>query len=190
MSSVLLLAVVVSLGNAQKAPKDAPPPPPPKPAKPPPKTANPKAGVAKAGVPKGANRIVNPANVITRLYSMSSDQRERLIEQMQPQQQERVRKNLAWFDSLPKEQQQMQLRRIQRYEQLTPEKKVEVSELVKQANQLPPARRVVVGRALARLQQVSDQERENILHRPAFQAQFSPEELKIINGLADAWMPQ
>jgi hypothetical protein len=35
---------------------------------------------------------------------------------------------------------------------------------------------------------MTDIQREVTLQRPAFQARFSPEELRIITGLADAWM--
>jgi len=56
------------------------------------------------------------------------------------------------------------------------------------ANQLPGPRKAAVGRELVLLQQMTDQQREATLRRPAFQERFSPEELKIIKGLADAWM--
>jgi hypothetical protein len=45
-----------------------------------------------------------------------------------------------------------------------------------------------VRQALYRLQELTDQQRENTLHRQPFRDQFSPEELRIITILADAWM--
>ena len=186
ISGVVLLVLGVSYARPQKAPKDQPAPQP-APAK---NAAAPKvpAGQPKAGIPKGAARLVNPGNLVTQFYHMTPEQRERNLEKLPPQMQETFRKNLAWFDGLPKEQQQMQLRRIDRFEQLPPEKQIEIRGLIKAANELPPGRRAAVGQALYRLQQMPDQQREATLARPMFQSRFSPEELKIIRGLADAWM--
>jgi hypothetical protein len=144
--------------------------------------------VPKAGIPKGAGRLVNPGNIATRLFHMSPEERDRVLEQLPPQQQENARKTLAWFDGLPPQQQALQLRRLEHFEQLAPQKKAEVKQLVVQANQLPPARKAQVGKALLTLQQMDDQQRETTLRRPAFQNRFSLQELKIIIGLADAWM--
>jgi len=176
MGSILLLVVGASFGTGRQTAKDAPPPPP--------KVGTPK----QEPIPKGAARIVNPGNVATRLFRMTPEQRERALEKLPSQQQESFRKVLEWFDQLPKEQQAIQIRRIERFDQFSPEKKAEVKQLVKAASQLPPPRQAQVRQALYRLQQVSDQERENTLRRPQFQARFSPEELRIVTGLADAWM--
>jgi hypothetical protein len=184
IGGIMLLAVGASFGSDQKAPKDPPPPPPPAA----PKVAPPKGGVPAAGIPRGGQRLVNPTNVVTRLFRMSPEERDRAMEKWQPQQQENAKKLLAWFDSLPNEQQQMQFRRIERFEQLTPEKKAEVRQMFMALQQLPAARKVAVGRELFRLQQMTDQQREATLRRPFFQSRFSPEELRIITGLADAWM--
>jgi hypothetical protein len=184
IGSMLLLAVGAATGSNQKEPKDPPPPPP----SPKTKAARPQAGAPPAGLPKGAQRLVNPGNIATRLFRMTPEERERVLEQLPPQQQDNARKTLAWFDNLPKETQAVQLRRLEHFEQLAPQKKAEVRQLVAQANQLPPARRALVGRALLTLQQMNDQQRENTLRRPAFQNRFSLEELKIIIGLSDAWM--
>jgi len=183
IGSILLLVVGSSLGDGRQPAKDAPPPA--KVARP----APPKGGTPKQQpIPKGAARIVNPGNVVTRLFRMTPEQREQALEKLPPQQQENFRKVLEWFDELPKEQQAIQIRRIERFDQFSPEKKAEVKQLVKAASQLPPPRQAAVRQALFRLQQMSDQERENTLRRPQFQARFSPEELRIVTGLADAWM--
>ena len=182
IGSVLLLVVGASYGDNRQA-KD-PPPPKPAPAKP----AAPKGGVPKAApIPKGAARIVNPSPA-TRLFRMSPEEREHALEKLPPQQAANARKDLQWFDSLPKEQQENQLRRLDRFAQLTQEQRAAVRGMIVEANHLPPARAAAVKQALYRLQQMTDQQRENTLQRPAFQDRFSPEELRIIRGLADAWM--
>jgi hypothetical protein len=120
---------------------------------------------------------------------MSPEEREHALEKLPTEQaRENARKSLAWFDSQPKEAQEMQLRRLDRFAQLTPEQRAEVRGLYVEANHLPPARAAAVRQALYRLQQMTDQQREATLARPAFQARFSPEELRIITRLADAWM--
>src|ERR1035441_5605765 len=117
--------------------------------KPPPsRGASPKKNPANGGVPKVAQRLVNPANPATRLFRMAPEQRERAFEQMNPQQQESARKLMQWFDGLPKEQQTIQLRRLERFEQLPPEQRTEVRGLLKEAQDLSADRRLQVRQAL------------------------------------------
>jgi hypothetical protein len=185
LGSVLLLVVGASYGSSRQGPKDSPKLPPKPPAA---KPAPPKGGVPKA-IPKGAARLVNPANVAARLFRMSPEEREHALEKLPTEQaRENARKLLQWFDSLPKETQELQLRRLDRFAQLTPQQRAEVKGLYVEANSLPPARSAAVRQALYRLQQMTDKEREAILQRPAFQARFSPEELRLITRLSDAWM--
>ena len=184
-----LLAVSAAFARGpQQAPKAKPAPPPHSVAA---KPGQPKGG-APGGAPKaaakGAGRLVNPGNVATRLFRMTPEERDRALEKLPPNQQENARKTLAWFDGLPKEQQANQLRRLEQFAQLPPERKAAVRQMVMAANHLPPPRRVAVGQALLRLQGMTDVEREATLNRPAFQNRFSPEEYRIIAGLADAWM--
>jgi len=189
IGSMLLLVAGVSLGRNRQAPKDAHPPQVTQ------KVAPAKAGQPKAGnpkgqpIPKGAARVVNPGSVAARLFRMSPEEREHALEKLpNEKQRENARALLAWFDGLPKEQQEMQLRRLDRFAQLPPEKRAEARDRLMEFNALPPPRKVLVQRALYRLQEMNDQRRENTMHNPAFEAQFSPDELRIISGLADAWM--
>jgi len=184
IGGILLLVVGVSFGSESQGPKEESPPQP-KPAK----AAPAKGGAPKQQpIPKGAARLVNPSPA-ARLFRMSPEEREHALEKLPTEQaRENARKQLEWFDSLPKDQQAAQLRRLDRFAELTPEKRAEVRGLIVEANHLPPARAAAVRQALFRLQQMSDPERENTLHRPAFEARFSPEELRIITGLSDAWM--
>jgi hypothetical protein len=184
LGAVLLLGAVAGLCNQKPVAKE-PPPPHPAPVK-----AAAKKNAANGGVPKaGAQRLVNPANPATRLFRMTPEQRERAFEQMNPQQQEAARKQVQWFDGLPKEQQAIQLRRIEHFEQLPPEQRAEVRGLLTEANALPPPRRALVRQALGRLQTLSDADRDRFLNSPGFSARFSPEEQRMITRLADAWLP-
>jgi len=185
LGAVLLLGAVAGLCQEKPAVKPPPPPPPRQAAKPAPKN-----NAANGGVPKAAvQRLVNPANPATRLFRMTPEQRERAFEQMNPQQQEQARNLMAWFDNLPKPQQAIQLRRIDHFEQLSPEQRVEVRGLIKEAQDMPEARRALVRQALARLQTMSDADRDRFLSSPAFKSRFSAEEQRVITRLADAWLP-
>jgi hypothetical protein len=191
IGSVLLLAVGVSLASAQKAQEPPPAAKAPKPVAKPapaPKGGTPKAGTPKA-IPNGAARVINPTGVATRLFRMTPEQRERALEPLPPERQAAFRKTLEWFDSLPKEQQEMQIHRIERFDALTPEKKAEFRQLLMALDQLPGPRKTLIGRQLYLLQEMPDQQRENTLKRPQFQERFTPEELRILKGLADAWNP-
>ena len=182
-SVLLLVGIGASYGKGRQA-KNAPPPKS-APVKPP---GN-RGGVArKEPIPKGAARLLNPASVAARLFRMSPEERDRVIERLPERARDNARRQLAWFDRLPKEQQDMQLRRLDRFAQLTPEKRAEVMGMMVEVNHLPPPRAGAVRQALYRLQQMNDAQREKVLARPEFQARFSPEELRVIKGLADAWM--
>jgi hypothetical protein len=180
IGGLLLLAAAAVFGSDQAA-RDSP-----QPAKPAPAWG----GVPKQQpLPKGAARLLNPAAVAARLFRMNAEEREHALEKLPNEKgREAARRQLEWFDSLPKEAQEIQLRRLDNFAKLTPEKRAEVKGLIVEANHLPPGRVAAVGQALARLQQMTDQQRDATLQRPAFQARFSPEELRVIRGLADAWM--
>jgi hypothetical protein len=120
---------------------------------------------------------------------MTPEEREHALEKLPNElARERARKELEWFDGLPKEAQEIQLRRLDHFAQLTPEKRAEVRGLMAEVNALPGPRSAAVRQALYQLQQLTDQQRDNTLQRPAFQARFSVEELRVIRALADAWM--
>lgn len=185
-SLLLLVGVGATYGSGRSQGKEAPPP---KPAPAKPAKAAARGGVPKQPIPKGAARIVNPANIAVRLFRMSPEEREQAINKLPREEaRERARKLLAWFDGLPPVVQQMQLRRMDRFAQLPPEKRAEVMGLMVEVNNLPPPRAAAIRRELYRLQQMTDEEREQTMARPAFQARFSSEELRVIRGLADAWM--
>jgi hypothetical protein len=186
IGSLALLVVGACLGDQQPSNSQPPPSTPPAPANKPVS----KGGVPKKGavpIPPGAARLVNP-NPAAALLRLSPEEREHALEKLNEKQHENARKLFEWYDGLPKEQQQNQLRRLDRFAQLTPEQRAEVRGCIVEANNLPAKRAQAVRQALYQLQQMTDQQRENTLKRPFFQSQFSPEEFRIITTLADAWM--
>jgi hypothetical protein len=182
MGGILLLATGVGMASGRHQQVKDPATTPDKPVS--------KGGIPKqAPIPKGAPRIVNPASPAARLFRMTPEEREHALEKL-PNEKARdaARKELEWFDGLPKEQQDNQLRRLDRFYQLTQEQRAMVRGLIVEVRNLPPKRGAAVRQELYRLQQMTDEQREATLKRPMFQARFSQEELRIITGLADAWM--
>ena len=150
------------------------------------------AGTGRAAggaAPKFGPRITNPASPAARLYRMSPEERDRALEKLPAQQQEQIRKQLAYFDSIPKDQQQIMLSRTERFAALPPEKKQAFMRQMRTLNQLPQERRQMVGAALRRLQTMPDAQREVVLNSPAFQTRFTPEEQNMIRDLSEVLLP-
>ncbi len=134
-------------------------------------------------------RMVNPANPVTRLYRASPEERDRALEKLPPPMQERFRRNLNWFDGLPKLQQELVMRQSERFAALTPEARRDFLTQMRALNQLPPERRRPVVQALRRLQMMPDAERTAVLESQGFRERFSPEEQQMILGLSQVMLP-
>ena len=130
-------------------------------------------------------RMTNPANPVSWLYRMTPAEREQALEKLPSDTQERFRKNLAWFDGLPKEQQKVVLQRQERFAAMPPEKQRQFRQQLGAFNQLPQERRQMVQRALMRLQTMPDEQRVRVLNSDQFKSMFSEGEQKIIAGLSE-----
>ncbi len=139
--------------------------------------------------PAGALRLVNPTSPAARLMLAKPEQRERALKRFTPERQAQIRKQLAWFDGLPREQQAIQIRRLERFANLPPAQKEVVRKQIQALNRLPQDRRQFVRRALANIMNLSPELRARRLNNPAFQSRFSPEEVSIIRDLSEAWLP-
>jgi hypothetical protein len=116
------------------------------------------------------------------------EQRERALAKLPPDRQAQIRKQLAWFDSLPKPLQDAQIRRLQLFASLPPDQQVIVRLQMQAFAKLPPARKQAIQRALVNLQTLPRPQRAVRMNSPAFKSRFSPEELTIIEDLANAWL--
>ena len=134
-------------------------------------------------------RLLNPANPAARLMLATPEQRQKALENLSPQQQERIRRQLAWFDALPKPQQQLQIQRLHRFAALTPDQRMAVRRQIQAFNQLPPERKAMVRRVWQALESLPPRKRAARLSSEAFKTRFTPEEQQIVTGLADAWLP-
>ncbi len=183
MSRVIQVAAMLVIAGGVGVCEDRGTPKPPTP----PRATAPKAvgGMPKKdGLPKAGVRITNPANPAERLYRMTPDQRERALEKLPAAQQERIRTQLKWFDSLGPVQQQVVLNRAERLAALPPEKRREVVLSMQEFNRLDPDRRPQVGNALRRLQNATEEQRKAFFDGPVFHQDFTAEEQKILLDLS------
>jgi hypothetical protein len=134
-------------------------------------------------------RITNPANPVSHLYRATPDERERALERIPAAQQEQMRKNLDWYDHLPKEQQQLVLGQAERFEALPPQGRQAFQQAMRELRALPKDRHQLVGGALRRLQMMPAEQRGRVLDSDQFKGSLSPEELKIISGLSTVMLP-
>jgi|ERR1051326_825026 hypothetical protein len=144
------------------------------------------------GVPKAAPKNVplrNPGSPAARLYRATPEERERALEKLPFRMQEQIRKELAWFDGLPKDQQEIAIKRSERLAAMAPEQQRAIRQQLQALNRLEVDRRRAVRNALIRLQSVSEEERKAILARPQFRARFSDDEWQIITDLSTVMLP-
>jgi hypothetical protein len=160
-------------------------PPPPRNGNPVPRPAVPRAGAP----PRMGPRIVNPASPAARLYRATPEERDRVIEKLPAAQQERIRKQLEYFDKLNKDQQQIMIERTERLDAMPPEKRRAFQQQMQRIQRLAPERRQAVAQALRRLQIMSEAQRVMVLNGDQFKTQFSPEEQKIIADLSEVMLP-
>jgi hypothetical protein len=175
----VLLAVAALAVGAQKESLKAPP-------MPPPKAMNKAPGFPKTPQKQGAARVPNPAHQFERLLSMTPDQRERVIEKLPPQQQERLRARLDQFDKLPPAQKAWRLELANRYFALPPERQQAFTENVQAFNKLPGPRKRVLSEELKSLWAMPEADRQTRLSNDTYKTRFSPDELQILNTISAA----
>ena len=147
----------------------------------------PSAGNA-AKAPGPRQRIVNPESLAARLMLATPEQRQRALALLPPERQAQIRKQLEWFDGLPKDQQDMQIRRLDLFASLPPGQQAIVRLQMESLAKLPPARRQAIRRALIVLQSLPRAQRAARMNSPAFKSRFSPDEQKIVEDLSGAWL--
>src|SRR5437879_3200260 len=98
--------------------------------------------------PKAVPPLRNPGSPAARLYRAPPEERERALEKLPVNMQERIRKELQWFDSLPKAQQEIAIKRSERLAALSPVQQRAIRLQLQALNQLEPDRRRAVRNAL------------------------------------------
>ena len=149
--------------------------------------AVPKAGNPRQ--PKMGPPLSNPGSPAARLYRATPEERERALEKLPPRMQAQLREQLQRFDAMPKPQQDILIRRAERFASLTLEQKANFASQMVALRKVPEERRRTIVLALRRLQPLSEDERQKLLNGENFQALFTPEEQKIVVGLAAVMIP-
>jgi hypothetical protein len=185
---VWLAVAVAAYADQNKPPKKQPAPPknPPPPAAKVETPHGPNPGGGGGGAPK-APRLPNVDNPVLRLRAMTPEQRERVLERLQPKQQENIRKALENFDKQPEAQKERQMENLKRLWSLPADKQQVVKEQINAYNALPEERKQALRQPYVRLSRATPQERAEILSRPQFQSRFSPEELQMLTVLPEYW---
>jgi hypothetical protein len=170
--------------ESKSAPAPRPAPAPSRPANPPRNAPNKIPPARPVGAP-----LINPSNVVTRLYKASPEERDRALEKLPPKMQEQFRNQLKRFDSLTPAQQQVQLKWVERYSAL-PRQQQEAFKLQWQAlGKMDPEQRRPITMALRRLEGLPDAQRRQVLESEDFKSRFSADERKMISDLSVLMLP-
>jgi hypothetical protein len=170
--------------RGESKPAPAPRPAASRPAAPPSKAPNKIPPARPVGAP-----LINPSNVVTRLYKASPEERDRALEKLPPKMQEQFRNSLKRFDSLSPAQQQLQLKWVDRYSAL-PRGQQEAFKLQWQAlGKMQPEERRPITTALRRLEGLPDAQRRQLLESEDFKSRFSADERKMISDLSVIMLP-
>jgi hypothetical protein len=135
-------------------------------------------------MPKNGPRLNAPGEV-ERLFAMSPEQRERILEKLPMARQTALRKRFAQFDQRPPEERARLLQMWKKMESLSPEKREILTRQMQAFNALPDDRRVVMRRALNNLSKMSPEDREKRLGDEQFRNRFSAAELQMLSDLAE-----
>ena len=190
----LLLAGGMVFASDQKPPAKNPPPPAAKaevvrPGNPPRNAVGPNGANRMPGNRPAPTPLINPGNLVTRLYKASPEERERALEKLPPNMQEQFRNQLRRFDSLTPAQQQMQLKWVERYSAL-PKAQQDAFKLQWQAlGKMTPEERRPIAAALRRLEGMPDEQRRKLLDSEEFKSRFTAEELKMISDISVVMLP-
>jgi hypothetical protein len=136
----------------------------------------------------GMGRPAQPGGMISaidRWNSMSPEQRERALAKLPPERQQRIREQLARFNSLPASEQQRLRERYQRFAALPPAKQDLVRLRLRQFNAIPPERRQVLAREMRQLRNMPQEDRSARIASEDFRSRYSPDERQMLQDLSE-----
>jgi len=144
------------------------------------------------GIPGAApgHRLNNPLSPAQQFLQMTPEEQERLMERANPQQQERMRRAVERYNSLPPAARRRLLRQFQLLRSLPIPQQAQISRQFQAFNQLPYERRWPVGQELIRLHRMPPEERDARLESEDFKARYSPGEQQILGGLSRNLPPE
>jgi hypothetical protein len=134
-------------------------------------------------------RLTNPNSPAARLFLAGPEERERVLSRLAPEQQERIRRNLTWFDALSQQDKDIVVQRTERFASLAPARRRLFNQQLRALNAMRQERRQAIRQALMRLQMMPDARRNAIIASEEFRNRFSPAELQIISDLSAVMLP-
>lgn len=117
---------------------------------------------------------------------MPPAEREKELQRLPPERQEKIRQQLQRYDQMPQEQKE----RLQRLWQLPPGRQQQVRQSMREFTEQPQERRQAMRRKLGQVQAMSPEERTAYFNSPEFKNQFSPGEQEIMKNMTDVLPPR
>jgi len=117
---------------------------------------------------------------------MSPADREKALEKLPPERQEKVRQQLQRYDQMPPERKAQ----LQRLWQLPPDKQQRVRSSMRDFSELPQDRRRAMRQQLQSMGTMSAGERSDYLKSPEFKEHYNPDEQEIMKNMSEILPPR
>jgi len=114
---------------------------------------------------------------------MSPEEREAALAKLPPDQRARIQQRLENFSKRPPEQQRRVIDQQKRLMALPPEQLQQARQALADLVNTQPPRRGVIAAQLQKLSTMSDEERSQYMNSARFRAQFSEQEIQLMNSL-------
>jgi hypothetical protein len=131
---------------------------------------------------KEARQALNQTRVL-RLEQMSPEERDAALAKLPPEQRARIEQRLETFSKRPAAQQERIIDQQKRLMALPPEKRQEARQALSDLVNTQPPRRGVIAAQLRKLSTMSDEDRAQYMNSARFRAQFSEQEIQLMNNL-------
>ncbi len=123
---------------------------------------------------------------IEEFMRMSPADREKALQKLPPERQEKIRQQLQRYDQMPPERKAQ----LQRLWQLPPDKQQKVRSSMRDFSELPQDRRRTMRQQLQSLGTMSAEERGDYLKSPEFKQQYTPDEQEIMKNMSEILPPR
>ncbi len=144
------------------------------------------AVAAKPFIPQRPRPAMMP---VDRWNAMPPEQRERALSKLPPERQEKVRNQIARFNSLPEAEQQRLRQRYQRLMAMPPEQQDVIRRQLAKFNGMPQERRQALAREMRKMRDMSPEERRGRFESEDFHERYSPDEQQTIQDLSEYLAP-
>jgi hypothetical protein len=126
---------------------------------------------------------------VDRWNDMKPEQRETALAKLPPDRQQKIRDQIARFNSLPETEQQRLRERYERLQQMPPDKRDAVRRELRHFSETPVERRRELVREMRELRDLNDGDRRSRMASDGYRARYSPEERQMLQDLTDYLSP-